>query len=317
MRRIGCIRIILLTTGIALLGTCFIGLLIWNWITVPAQQNTLALLTTHVPTVAPARAATPTGRTQVPHPLAAAWNKFIYFESMSVDFELDGEGKLGTLPGSDDATGQFTLMHISGKMDLKTCSADVTMKGLLGLTAGADPNKGMEFLVVGDKQYLRGPAPLMGVPDDQWYVSKTDTNVSCSTTPKKTDPAGPFGDKNPDWNRFTKTGQETIDGQACDVYSADSNGALQLLKALGFDDIKNMDGLKQLDTADAKLWVCADGYLHQLQLNASKRPPAGLPGTLGLQVFMHVSDYDKPVILTPPAHALPLQTPTPTPPAKR
>ncbi len=263
----------------------------------------------------PSKLAGPT-RTRVPGPISDALDKTASAKAMRFELEINAQGDFGGIPGMSEGTGSASLFSVSGATNGK--DSDLTIKGFLAAFFGGDANKGLEIMTIGDKLYVHGPAPLFGAPEAKWYVGKNDSESGISGMPKTDTVTDSFKGENPDVTKFTKTKTEKFDGQNCDVYTADTAATLELLRSMDTSSLPGQQDLQGLESATTQIWICADGYLHQLKLDMSGHQ-SGSSEVFGMQVRVHLSDINGKVTLTPPTNAAPLQMPdwfkieTPTP----
>jgi hypothetical protein len=115
--------------------------------------------------------------------------------------------------------------------------------------------------------------------------------------------------ENMDLNGFRKTGSETLDGQRCDVYTADKNSSLELFRSLNTSGAPNQDALGALDNAETKIWICDDGYFHQLAMNMEGHSQSNPAQKTAIQLKMRVFDLNANIKITAPANAAPMQAP--------
>lgn len=206
-------------------------------------------------------------------------------------------------PGWDPNKG-LSLFNLTGAVSGK--DSHIKFQGLLAMLLTGDPTKSLEILTVGGKTYLRGPLPMFGALEDKWYVSsgqaQFSTNINEGMPEIPDDPAI-------DWNAFKKTTTEALDGRRCDVYVGDKNATMKLFQAAS-SGMPNSDVLGNIENATTKLWICDDGYLHQLWMNIEGRSKDKPTEKVSLQMRLHIWDFNANIKLTPPANAVPLQMPS-------
>lgn len=169
----------------------------------------------------------------------------------------------------------------------------------------ANPDRPLEVIHVGGKSYLKGPLPLVGANQDTWY----------ELAPQMSNPVQPallpgqvldlFGAEGLD-PADLKRGSESLDGQSCDVYSGDTSALLRALNRL-----ENATGatpnLDSIDRTEFMLWVCEDGYIHQVRLLIEGHDKSDQKGSY--QVLIKLSDWNGDIQITPPVDAQPLDGP--------
>lgn len=270
----------------------------------PAQPGATVVATFIAPNTTPK--ATATRRPTLPPvgPIMTAWSKAQNVTAYRIEFDWVIKGNLSEMPPGWDASKGLPLFSIAGAVSGK--DSQMKFQGLMAMLFTGDPTKAIEFLTIGDKTYLRGPAPMFGAPDDRWYVStgqaKFSTNVNESMPDVPNDPTI-------DWNAFKKTGTETLDGKRCDVYTGDKNTTIKLFQTAS-TETPGKSSLDNIENATTKFWICDDGYLHQWTMNIEGRTKDKPTEKVSFQIRLHIWDFNANIKLTPPANAAPLQMPS-------
>ena len=221
------------------------------------------------------------------------------------EMAMSVQGNLG-----NGATTNQELSLIDMTAAVNGNDSHYTMKGLAAMFLTQDPSKGLEIIDVGGKRYVHGPVALLGAKDARWYIEQGN-----QSTPKPTFAQDDFLSNNPDLAaRFTPAGTAALDGQRCAVYSADQAAALSAFAALSPNTQLTPAQLAQIQSeiqsATFQVWVCGDGYLHQMQITL-KGPDKNHPGqTIGFSLFMHLFDFNGPIKIAAPAGALPATPPS-------
>ncbi|MCI0476842.1 MAG: hypothetical protein L0Y55_11385, partial [Anaerolineales bacterium] len=237
-------------------------------------------------------------------PIMIAWSKAQNVTAYRIEFDWTIKGNLSDIPANWQTAQGVPLFSIAGAINGK--DSQIALKGILAMLFTGGPTKSVEFLTLGDKTYLRGPAPMMGAPDDKWYVStgqgKFSTNINEGTMPELP------GDATIDWSSFKKSATETLDGKRCDVYRGDKNATTKFFQSVD-TGTTNKQSLDTIDNAETKFWVCDDGYLHQWTMNVEGRAKDKPTEKVSFQIRLHVWDFNTNIKLTPPANPAPLQMP--------
>ena len=97
-------------------------------------------------------------------------------------------------------------------------------------------------------------------------------------------------------------GAETLDGQTCDVYVGNKEAILKSNSSLSRD-------FDSIDTAEAKAYICADGFLHLMSMSFTGKSKSDPSKEAGMSLVIRMSDFNVPVTLTAPADAEPLKSP--------
>jgi hypothetical protein len=221
----------------------------------------------------------------------------------TMDFVMEGD--FGSeIPSAYVQDGKVALFALSGKT--KDKDTHVALKGMLSAMLGADPVKGIEFITVDGKTYLRGPLTFLGITDDKWYVSSGESSL----TPDNASPdqilSGIEG--NLDWQGITAAGTEQLDGLNCQVYVADKFATLGGIKAIGSatDQLPSDFDPDNVEIAETKFWLCEDGYFHQMTLQIKGKDKNNPSKTVGMSATVHLYDFDGNFEIRAPENAVPL-----------
>ena len=272
----------------------------------------------------PAAATLPPAPTQaVPLPaslnsvLGVALRKFGEAKTYRAEMEMKGQGALG-LSGDDTKPDPWTSLF-SLKGDFNQGDGLYTLKGFLTSLLGVEPDKGFEAMLVGDKGYVHGPVSLLGATDAKWYVLEADQSEAVAPPIDATDLISGLNSSGVDLSKFKKTGAETLDSAKCDVYSSDPAEAVKAMNALNPGSLPGVDEMSDIKTAEVKLSLCGDGYVHRMQMKLHTAAKDKPELTSDFTVDMHVYDFNANITITAPANATPLKVPdlpvddTPTP----
>jgi hypothetical protein len=177
-----------------------------------------------------------------------------------------------------------------------------------------------EIITVGNDFYLKNNES----PDaDEWFLipeAEHDTFNIQAPRPTIAQFSGFFGDfsdaQTAILNSYRKTETVSMDGQQCDVYAMDKPAVgatffnLWTQKNILVPPSEEMGAL--FDEGEIKVWLCEDGYLHQLQVML--KPAADFAAGLGfkqLEATAHIYDLDADVRITAPTNVKPFPTTTP------
>lgn len=56
-----------------------------------------------------------------------------------------------------------------------------------------------------------------------------------------------------------------------------------------------------------KIWICADGYFHQLEMTLKGKSKTAPSQTMGMRILAHMYDFNGTVTITPPPNAKPFK----------
>jgi hypothetical protein len=220
-----------------------------------------------------------------------------------------GEGVPGVQPGQP-----VELIAAEGEVEGE--DSRLVIRGLLSAFMGADPQEGLEVLTVGGTSYLRGPAPLLGANEARWYELPSDGSSPASSI-QSGQIVGGLTEQDLDLSGFTAAGTEQLDGQQCQVYVGDKEATIRAFEQVDSQGIPGPQSLSEVDQAEMKFYICADGYLHQMTLDF-EGTAEGQSEPAAFVLNLKLSDFDADIRITPPdspakleAPAFPMTTPTP------
>jgi hypothetical protein len=226
--------------------------------------------------------------------------------SYRAEVSMSGNGTLGAVSlGSPQAPAE--IMGMQGAFS----GADYrfALTGFVTALYGSSPSKGLQVVHVAGQDYIHGPLALVGALQDAWY--RLPQARSALATPPLY-PAGllalvaqsgvsPAG--------FSPVGQEQVDNLSCQRFSGDRAVSLAILKSLGDSGLPVDTAPAHIDRIASDLWVCADGYLHQVRLAFAGTTPAEKPLPFDFMITMHMYDFAADVGVVAPATALDLPAP--------
>lgn len=274
----------------------------WVLASPPTSANATAVGTPILtPGVTPRTMATRSTPPQSVEPLIAAWSKTQTAQTYRVEVKVTMTGNLSDLPPAWQTVQGVPMLGFTAAVN----GQDVHLKiyGLLAMLFTSNPTQAFEILKVGNKTYIHGPAPLFGAPEARWYVTTGQSDLAFNPNEMLESPDNPTID----WAGFQKTITEMLDGRRCDVYVGDQNAMTKLLDAVKMRGGQNKNTLDNIISASTKLWACDDGYLHQIWANLEGRTSAQSSEKVGLEMYVHIWDYNARIQLTPPSDAEPLQ----------
>ncbi len=247
------------------------------------------------PTAASAAPTAPSAATSVaPQGIAAAFSKTKSLTVYKVSEKITGSGPLAQLaPNMPDPS---VLLGEDGEFNGNDFHVKIT--GLPAMLLGDDPIKGLEEIQVGGKTYVHGPASALGAPKDSWYLIDPSSGFSNSFSLQKNLDliAG-----NGDWSHFAKSRSgESMDGQKCDVYTANKDGAGEKFASL----MESVMSPIAVDGGSAEVWVCDDGYLHAFNGSVEAHDQATPTKTGKIELAAHFFAAGVPNNIAAPADAI-------------
>jgi hypothetical protein len=230
-------------------------------------------------------------------PLGTVMENYKAAKSYRADMLFSIKGEIMDIPVADAADVPF--MRFNGAYSGK--NSQINVGGMLIVAMGADPKKGLELIESDGGVYLKGPLELVGAKEDAWYLMPLEQSGSIKPPISPGEFLKDFSGE--DAKDFKPTGSETIGGQTCTVHTMDKEALLKQ-----GDGALSKD-FERLDSAEAKVVTCPDGYMHRFEVafsGASKKDPSKT-GSVSLTINM--SDFDKVDPIKPPADAKPLSGP--------
>ncbi len=276
---------------------------------------------TYTPTVLPPTPAPPTATptSASSAAISAAMDKARIASSYRLTMDMSMKGDLGAMAPSAGSNAELSMLNMTSEVSGK--DSHFVLKGFAAMIFTGDASKGMEMTQAGGKSYVHGPLPLLGAKDTRWYVLPAQATGASNPTAEASDMLKMFGDPSTDLGKFSKSGSETLDKARCDIYSADQATALKSFSALsssGQIDSSELAALQgNLKDATFSLWICDDGYMHQLKMGFTAQDPSSSTKTLGINLSIHLYDFNSKIAISAPANAVPatfqfITTSTPT-----
>lgn len=247
------------------------------------------------PTAIPAAAVSDT--------IEAALQKTRDATTYRVQMDMSLKGNLEELGAMADPDEEFSLVNMTA--DIDGDNARISMTGLFAAFMGIDADQALEMLVVDEQTYIRGPLPLLGASESAWYIMDED-NGAVPFEPESM--VESFTDENIDVSGFTSTGSEQLDGQQCTVFTATDEEALKALAQTDDESGLLPTDMEDIERAEFKIWVCADGYVHQFLMTAEGADSDKSDKLITMTMRMGFSDFGQAMNIRAPADALPLDT---------
>ncbi len=293
-----------------------------------ATPTAIAEVPTVMPTATPARpTATATLVMSEAKPTSAAagaistaMSKAKTVKSFRLEMGMSMKGDLGQLTAGGSKNQEISLFSMSGEINGN--DSHLTMKGVVGAMLSGDPSKGIEIIDLDGKSYVRGPVPLLGAKDNRWYVLAATEAASTKSKLGSADTYDNFLGNQQDLSIFVPTGTETLDRVKCSVYSANKQDAMNALLGLGATPEIGQDEWSviqsNIKTSEYKIWVCDDGFLHQVRINIEAQDDRQKGQMFGMKLLLHAYDFGSNLKIAAPANAIPavspfIQTAVPTP----
>lgn len=220
-----------------------------------------------------------------------------------VQMDMSFKGNLEELGAIADPDEEFSLVNMTADVDGD--NARISMTGLFASFMGIAEDQALEMLVVDGQTYIRGPLPLLGASESAWYIMD-DAEGAVPFEPDSM--VRSFAEEDIGVSGFTSTGSEQLDGQQCTVFTTTDTDALKALAQT--DDQSGMlpTDMEDIERAEFKIWVCADGYVHQFLMTAEGRQSDESDELITMTMRMRLSDFGRAMNMSAPTDALPLDT---------
>ncbi len=218
-----------------------------------------------------------------------------------VEVSMSGNGTMGAVNLGNPQTPAEVMV-------LKGAFADAdytfTLTGFVTALYGSNSAKGIQVVHVAGQDYIHGPLAVIGAIKDAWY------RLPAAHSQMAIPPLYPAGllalvaqsGVNP--AGFSVIGHEQIDRLDCRRFSGDRAVSLAIIKSLGDSGLPIDTIPAHIERASSELWVCADGYLHQVRLTVAGSTPAAKPLPFDFVIGLHMYDFDTDVGIAVPDPAL-------------
>jgi hypothetical protein len=238
-------------------------------------------------------------------------NKVKQAKSYRVDMNISGKGNFSVLSGATPAPGASdqagTLLAMKG--EISGSDAHFTLQGMVTSFLGIDPSQTFEVISYHGTGYVKGPIPILGANETRWYVAPAQASQLAQPPLTPSSFFDTFGSAGISFGDFQKSGSESVDNKACDVYAGDKTAVVNAFNRLGGATGATQEDLKSIDRAEFKFWVCDDGYLHQVRMLIEGHDKTNTAQKGSFEVAINLSDFDADLKITPPADAVPMPTP--------
>lgn len=175
-----------------------------------------------------------------------------------------------------------------------------------------------EMITIGNDFYLKNAQS----PDEWFLLPEAEHATYIQQSPRSSIQGftGFFGDfsdaETAILGSYRNTATEELDGMTCDVYTQSKPAAAATFFNLWTGKNHLVPPSEEMaalfEVAETKLWLCADGYVHQLQaafqLKAESSAGSGSPR---MEVAAHIYDLNADIQLVAPTNVKPFTTSTP------
>jgi len=169
-----------------------------------------------------------------------------------------------------------------------------------------------EFITLDGVTYIKGLNGIPGVNPAQWYRFPQELGNVTHDAPGVKSLLAQLDTRAIEQANFQRTGQETLDGQACVIWLArDPNLAQGLLGIAGGAQAGSQ--MQALDDSEFRVWTCADGYIHRFAGMVRGHDPAQPAHQATAQLAIHLYDHDAEIVITAPPDAQDFQAPAADP----
>ncbi len=261
---------------------------------------------TPVPTATPEPTKAPIIDVDAKAAITAAFTKVKSATAYRIEISFKAKGNLGdNAPTGVNPDEEVELIGMKGAVNGK--DSEIRLQGVFSAFLGADPAKGVEFITVDGKNYVKGPIPLMNAPEDKWYIIPAGQSSPAAGFSSQTLLGSVENDKL-DLSGFKVDGSETLDGKACAIYSGDKAAIEKAFKDGSTGGLPT-GAFKEFTNAEMRLWICEDGYFRKLKLEM-EGIPEGQTEKATIKIDFRLSDFDGDVKIEAPANAEEIKPPT-------
>lgn len=289
-RLIRCTVLALLTVAFGLLSAC-------------ASPQTSLSISSALPALSArssAPLAAPTG-TPGPSTLPALTNALTKTAAATVLRMTEAITASLSLMGIPGAAGDTPVLLLRVETQVNGKDSHSLAQGFLASFLGADPDKGLETIVVGGQTYVHGPLPLLDAPEDQWYL--LDSSSGTLTMGDPVEQLQKISTAGGDWSLYKLLRKgDTFDGQACDVYgTGQQEGADAVKTVLGIPDDPSSPGSGlDVDSAAMEIAVCADGYVHSVTANLTSHSSTTPTTSSRADIVIRLRDFGGNIVIAAP-----------------
>lgn len=286
----------------------------WRLIAAAMVPLTLAMCSTPQTTTSPTAQPTPVVNPPTPispeqaQVIREALTRTRAATAYRLEREWIGRGELENVMfhiGLENPEDEGLMGGINLSCKANDCA--IHMRGGIAGIFGVDPKRGIEAMSIQGTGYIRGPIPegiLKGLTEDSWY--RTPGIASLFAVSILPDPLL-FGfldkDEPSRLTSFAHTGREALDGMQCDVYTmTDPDITLAVYNSASSDQV-NLSS-DSTDPGELKLWICDDGYFHQMTARIAGRTMKDPPKQIERRLRLHIYDYGKIPDITPPTNVI-------------
>jgi hypothetical protein len=258
------------------------------------------------PAVPPTATPIPPTATPAPKPVAAsggditqvlaeAYSKTYAAKSYSETFMLTGKGAVLGLPGEASDNEERVLMNQTSQVNGANRSTEIggTMTQMMSSTTG------VAYLTVDGTIYVKGPAQQLGAPEAKWYAVPAERVGTIRLPLQATDFFKTWTVEHDIAKNLKLTVTVEMDGQSCQVYAANQE---ELLKSKG----TFAANISKVDTAEAHVTICADGYVHELNTSIGGKLKSDLTKRGLFSMNIRLSDFGKTFAFEAPKSPNPL-----------
>lgn len=181
-----------------------------------------------------------------------------------------------------------------------------TLTGVITAIYGHASAGGLQARRVAGQHYVYGPLPIIGAFQPTWY-RLPDQRVAFASPPLY--PAGLLAlvaNSGVDPSGFAPADTMQLDGMTCHRFISDRPAALAVLRSLGASGLTVDTNPEHIDSVGANLWVCPDGYLHQVEIAFAGTTPGDPAQPFDFTLTLHMYDFTAPVDVLAPQRAIDL-----------
>jgi hypothetical protein len=161
-----------------------------------------------------------------------------------------------------------------------------------------------ELIILEEEVFLKGLTGMPGIDPAQWYILPADIQAGVRRLPTARGLLASFNPTDVGNAQFERAGNETLDDQACSIWSAQHSPSAQNLLGVTADS-QLKEQLGDIDSAEFSLWTCADGFIHLMTGQVQGHDPENEENKSTVTLRFRLSELDETLEIQAPTGARP------------
>lgn len=187
----------------------------------------------------------------------------------------------------------------------KGTDSEFSFHGDYSVGLGLKSEQEVRVINAAQKAYVFGPVPSWDATDTRWYAlsrKPLSPPLNWSIILKR------LSYEKLAQTNFTSTENAILDNVSCSLYSADNAGVIRLVNVINSSEASPSEvspSLFSFKEAYFRLWICKDGYLHQIETKVDVTDKTNQESSFGLK--LHFFDMNNDIQITVPTDSIPIQ----------